>query len=71
MAGNFAALWPTDLKFSAIKDLNLLKKYKKNQEASSILRVGIAESNRPHLHRVYLVTIREYLSKAVLVLVRF
>ena len=25
-ASNFAALWPTDSKFSAIKDLNLLKK---------------------------------------------
>ena len=26
-ASNFAALWPTDSKFLAIKDLNLLKKY--------------------------------------------
>ena len=51
MAGNFAALWPTDFKFSAIKDLNLLKKYTKNQEASSILRVDFALSKWPHFHR--------------------
>ena len=38
MAGNFAALCPTDPKFLSLKDLNLLKKYPKNQKASSILR---------------------------------
>ena len=42
MAGNFAAHWPTDPKFSALKHLNFLKKHTKNQEASSILRVGFA-----------------------------
>ena len=26
-ASNFAAIWPKDLKFTVIKDLNLLKKY--------------------------------------------
>ena len=55
MAGNFAALWPTDFKFLAIKDQNRLKKYSKNQEAASILRVIFAFSNWPHLHRAYVV----------------
>ena len=50
MAGNFAALWPTDSKFLATKDLNLLK----NQVASSILKVVFAFSKWPHLHRVML-----------------
>ena len=50
-ASNFAALWPTDPKFSAIKHLNLLKKHIKNQEASSILKVVFALSKWPHLHR--------------------
>ena len=48
---NFAALWPADSKFSALKDLNLLKKHTKNQEASSILRVVFTLSKWPHLHR--------------------
>ena len=52
-ATNFAALWPTDPKFSALKDLNLFKKYTKNQEASSILRVVFALSKWPHLHREF------------------
>ena len=51
MAGNFAALWPTDSKFLATKDLNLLKKHTKNQMASSILKVVFAFSKWPHLHR--------------------
>ena len=50
-ASNFAALWPTDPKFSAFKHLNLLKKHTKNQEASSILRVVFTLSKWPHLHR--------------------
>ena len=49
MAGNFAALWPTDFKFLAIKDLNRIKKYTKNQEAASILRVIFALSKLPHI----------------------
>ena len=49
--GNFEALWPKDPKFSALKDLNLLKKHTKNQEASIILRVVFALSKWPHLHR--------------------
>ena len=36
MAGNFAALWPADSKFSALKDLNPFKIVLKVQEASSI-----------------------------------
>ena len=51
MAGNFAAHWPTDPKFLSLKDLNLLKKRIKNQEASNILRVVFALSKWSHLHR--------------------
>ena len=51
MAGDFAALWPTDSKFLATKDLNLLKKHTKNQMASSVLEVVFALSKSPHLHR--------------------
>ena len=50
-ASYFAALWPTDPKFSAFKHLNFLKKHTKNQEASNILRVVFAVSKWPHLHR--------------------
>ena len=56
-ASNFAALWSTDPIFSALKDLNLLKKFNKNQKASSILRVGFAHSKWSHLHGAYLVTV--------------
>ena len=49
-ASNFEALKSSDSIFTLIKDLNLLKKYTKNQEASSILRVGFARPNKPHLH---------------------
>ena len=55
--GNFEAIWPKDLKFLAIKDLNCLNKYAKYQEASSILRVGFAISKWPHLYSAYLVTV--------------
>ena len=48
---SFAALWPKDFKFSAKKDLNLLKRYTKNQKAGSILKVDFALSKWPHLHR--------------------
>ena len=41
---NFEAIYPKDLKFSAIKDLNRLEKYAKYQEASSILWMGFALS---------------------------
>ena len=64
-AGNFAALWPTDPKFWALKDLILLKKYIKNQETSSILKVDFALSMWPHFHRVYLVTIWSHLTISV------
>ena len=55
MGGNFAALWPTDPKFLALKDLNLFKTVSKVQKTSSILRVGFALSKWPHLHRAYVV----------------
>ena len=58
MAGNFAALWPTDFKFLATKDLNLLKKHIKNQMASSIYKVVFAFSKWPHLHRASLLASR-------------
>ena len=38
-ASNFAALWPTDSKFSALKDLNVFLKYVKFQDAGRILKV--------------------------------
>ena len=50
-ASNFAALWPTDLKFSAFKNFKPLKKHIKNQEASNILKVVFALSKSLHLHR--------------------
>ena len=54
-ASNFAALWPTDPKFLALKDLNPFEKYAKNQDASSILKVFFSFSKWPHLHRAYVV----------------
>ena len=39
MDGNFAAFCPRDPIFTALKDINLLKKYIKNQKAGSILSV--------------------------------
>ena len=65
MAGNFKALWPTDLKFSAFKDLNFFSIVLKVQETGSILRVSFALSKWPHFHRVYLVTICKRSSIAV------
>ena len=44
MASNFAALSPTDPKFSALKDLNPFSTVSKVQEAGSILKVGFALS---------------------------
>ena len=57
MASNFAALWPTDSKFSALKDLNLFEIVSIVQEASRILRVVFALSKWPHLHKAYAVTV--------------
>ena len=51
-----------------MKDLYLLKKCIKNQEASSYLRLGYTLSNRPHLHRVYYVNVCRVLSTAVCVM---
>ena len=65
MAGNFAALWPTDSKFSALKDLILFSTVSKVQETGSILKLGFACSMWPHLHRAYLVTVPEWLSLGV------
>ena len=65
-ASNFAALWPTDLRFLALKDLNLFSKCVKFQDAGRILRVGLAWSKWPHFHRVYLVAVCKRSSMAVL-----
>ena len=48
-----------------MKDLNLLQKYTKDQETGYNFRLGFALSNRPHLHRVYLVTV--YIRKFIAV----
>ena len=48
--GNFAALWSTDFKFLALKDLYLFITVSKVQEANRILRVDFAISRWPHLH---------------------
>ena len=53
---DFKAIWPKDLKISAIKDLNRLKKYTKYQKASSMLRVGFALSKYPYFNRAYVVS---------------
>jgi len=44
MVGNFAALLPTETKFSVSKDLNPFKTVSKVQEASIISRVVFAQS---------------------------
>ena len=64
-AGIFAALWPTDSKFSALKDLDSFKMVSKVEEASSILRVVFSLSKWPHLHRAYLVTLWTFFVTAV------
>ena len=64
-AGNLKALFSTDPIFTVLKDLNLLKKYTKNEEASYNLRLGFALSKRPQLHRAYLVTVQFHLILAV------
>ena len=56
ITGKFGALLPKDFKISAIKDLHCLKKYAKYQEASSILRVGLALSKYPYFNRAYVVS---------------
>ena len=56
-ASNFAALWSTDPKFLALKDLLFFSQDIEFQVAGSILKVVFALSNWPHLHRAYLVTV--------------
>ena len=56
-ASNFAALWSTDPKFLALKDLLFFSQGIEFQVAGSILKVVFALSNWPHLHRAYLVTV--------------
>jgi len=71
MADNFKALWPTDSKFSALKDIRKpFKKFTKNQEPSSILKVVFALSKWLHLHRAYVVTVCSVLRTAVFTPVR-
>ena len=40
-----------------MKDLNLFKKYTKNQEVSYNFKLGFVLSNRPHFNSVYLVRV--------------
>ena len=68
MAGNFVALWPTDLISIALKDLNPSQGVSKVQDTGSILRVGLALSKWPHFHRVYLVAVCKRRSVAVFLL---
>ena len=51
--------------FTVLKDLNLLKKYTKNQEVCYDFWLGFALSNRPHLHGAYSVTVPLILILAV------
>ena len=39
--------------FTELKDLNPLKNYNENQEASYNLKLGFALSNRPHFNSAY------------------
>ena len=64
-ASSFAALWFTNLKFLALKDLNLLKKFTKNEETCSFLKADFALSKSTHLHRAYLLTLRKQMSMTV------
>ena len=70
MAGNFAALLPIDLKFLALKDLNLFKTVLKVQEAKSILSVDFTLSKYPHFSSTYLVRVPFASTVAVGYLVR-
>ena len=53
-ANNFEALHPSDPLSTIFKDLNLSKKYIKNQKK---FRSDFALLKRPHLHRAYFVTL--------------
>ena len=53
-AGNFEALLCTDPIFTALKVLNLFKKYTKYQETSYNFSLGFVLSNRPHFNSAYL-----------------
>ena len=64
-ASYFKALKSTDPLFTVTKDLNFLKKYTKNQEASYNFTLGYALSNRPHLHKAYSLTVRFHLISSV------
>ena len=63
--GNFANLWPMDPKFTALKDLNLLKKNIKDSEAGSISKVCFALLKWPHFNRAYLVAECKHISVVV------
>ena len=56
-AGNFTTLYSTDPIFTVLKDINLLKKFMKNQEASNNFKLGFAPSERPHFNSIYLVRV--------------
>ena len=60
--GNFAALWLQ----TTLKDIKLLKKYIKNQEAGCILNVCFALLKWPHFHSAYWVTESKHMFVVVL-----
>ena len=64
-ASNFEALLTTNPILTALKDLNLLKKHIKNQEANKNYKLGFALSKRPQVNSVYLVRVPFLTSIAV------
>ena len=70
-ASNFKVLKPTDPVFTVIKDLNLLKKQTKNQEASYNFSLSFALSNRTHFNSVlYYLGVWHWYSETVPILVQ-
>ena len=68
IASNFAALWPTDQKFLAYKDLLFFSQFIEFRGAGKILKVDFAQSKWPYFYRVYLLSIRKQSSMAELTL---
>ena len=58
LLSNFAGFWPTESKFSALKDLKNFQTVSKVQEASSILRVCFALSKWPHFNSTCLLRVQ-------------
>ena len=63
-AGNFEALYSTD-PITILKDLDPLKEYIENQEASNNFRLGFVCSKDPHINSSYQVKVRFLLELGV------